>query len=356
MLSLSKNKTVNLNVTSQIHKHKYTYELVECIDDDHKVTITCPKHGPFDQIPSSHISGKSCNQCGHDKRIQNMIISKNKLIFMANYVHGAKYDYSKIEDALWDADKITVICKIHGDFRIKPTNLIGQAKGCTPCVKAKTGIESRWTNEEFIDMLKKVHVDDLFDYSKVDYLGSEKKITVVCKKHGDFDTWPYHHLRGSHKLGCPTCNHTTESFLMTWLQENYDKEHVIHQWTSEKCVNDKTNKRYRYDFIIGNVCIELDGPQHFKNVPCWNITIESALEKDVPKMNKLLNHNMSIIRIKQEDVWYNKIDWQTLLFEAIDMLDDMPPTVICIGSGYENHMVGVDEAFDTIVHPPIMND
>ncbi len=42
-----------------------------------------------------------------------------------------------------------------------------------------------------------------FDYSKVDYIDSQSKIIIVCKKHGDFLKTPAKHL--FHKHSCPSC-------------------------------------------------------------------------------------------------------------------------------------------------------
>ena len=45
------------------HHSKYDYSKVEYIDSKTIVTITCPKHGDFPQIPSEHLSGKGCKYC-----------------------------------------------------------------------------------------------------------------------------------------------------------------------------------------------------------------------------------------------------------------------------------------------------
>ena len=57
------------------------------------------------------------------------------------------------------------------------------------------------TKEEFLTQVREVH-GEKYDYSKVDYVGSDAKICVICPIHGEF--WPTanNHLRGS---GCPQC-------------------------------------------------------------------------------------------------------------------------------------------------------
>jgi len=59
----------------------------------------------------------------------------------------------------------------------------------------------RKTQEEFIEEARTKH-RDFYDYSKVSYVNSTTKVTLICPKHGDFEIAPGHHLRG---VGCRKC-------------------------------------------------------------------------------------------------------------------------------------------------------
>ena len=59
----------------------------------------------------------------------------------------------------------------------------------------------RKTTEQFIEDAKAVH-GDKYDYSKAEYIGYNKKLSIVCPQHGKFMQTPESHLRGS---GCPKC-------------------------------------------------------------------------------------------------------------------------------------------------------
>lgn len=50
-----------------VHKNKYKYDKVVYIDSRSPVTITCPKHGDFEQLPSNHLSGNGCPRCNNSK-------------------------------------------------------------------------------------------------------------------------------------------------------------------------------------------------------------------------------------------------------------------------------------------------
>lgn len=54
---------------------------------------------------------------------------------------------------------------------------------------------------DFIEKAKKTH-GDKYDYSKVEYIGSQKKVCVICPKHGEFWIRPNDHLSGH---GCKKC-------------------------------------------------------------------------------------------------------------------------------------------------------
>ena len=54
---------------NEIHNHKFNYELLKYINSITKVKIICPKHGIFEQIPSSHLNGCGCKKCA-DKSIE----------------------------------------------------------------------------------------------------------------------------------------------------------------------------------------------------------------------------------------------------------------------------------------------
>jgi hypothetical protein len=55
--------------------------------------------------------------------------------------------------------------------------------------------------KEFINKAKEVH-GDKYDYSKVEYINSRTKITIICKVHSYFEQIPSKHLFGQ---GCPIC-------------------------------------------------------------------------------------------------------------------------------------------------------
>ena len=57
------------------------------------------------------------------------------------------------------------------------------------------------TTKQFIEDAQKVH-GNKYDYSKVEYINAQKKVCIICPKHGEFWQTPNSHLYGR---GCPKC-------------------------------------------------------------------------------------------------------------------------------------------------------
>jgi len=71
-----------------------------------------------------------------------------------------------------------------------------------PEYREKRSLELRRTNDEFINQLKVVYGDS-YDYSLVEYMGQNTKVTLICPKHDKFDQWCGHLTQG---IGCQKCS------------------------------------------------------------------------------------------------------------------------------------------------------
>jgi len=113
--------------------------------------------------------------------------------------HGDKFDYSLV-NYITARDKVTIICRIHGEFEQLPHNhLSGQ--GCQKCKTLKTIKRCEINNKQFIERAKLVH-GDKYDYSLSNYIKSRLKVTIICKEHGIFEQKANNHLNNR---GCPSC-------------------------------------------------------------------------------------------------------------------------------------------------------
>ena len=54
--------------SNMTHGGYYSYSKTTHIDNNGYVTITCPKHGDFNQKLQSHMTGSKCPKCSIEKR------------------------------------------------------------------------------------------------------------------------------------------------------------------------------------------------------------------------------------------------------------------------------------------------
>ena len=190
--------------SNEIHNNKYDYSKVKYINSQTKVCIICPEHGEFWVTPNNHLRGKGCPKCsGKYKTTQ-------EFIELAKKVHNNKYDYSKTI-FVNNATKVCIICPEHGEFWQGPYQHLN-GNGCPECAFEKTSERLRLTTKEFIRKACEVH-GDKYDYSKVEYVGNNTPVCIICPEHGEFWQTPASHWCGN---GCPKCasnyKYTTEEW------------------------------------------------------------------------------------------------------------------------------------------------
>lgn len=220
---------------------RYNYDKVVYHNTDTKVTITCNKHGDFEQVPNSHLKGSGCPKCSGNRRL-----TTKEFIFKAGAVHGDQYQYHKV-DYVNNSIKVTITCKTHGDFEQRPNGHL-KGKGCPKC---SSNVKS--TTEEFITKANAIH-GSRYKYHKVVYHNTNTKVAITCNKHGDFEQTPFRHLRGH---GCLRCSvdekkSTTEEFV-----------------TRANAVHRDQYKYHKVDYVNTNINVTITCKKHgdFEQTP-----------------------------------------------------------------------------------------
>lgn len=112
-------KCANRDVTTEefikkanlVHNNFYSYENVIYISHATKVKITCPKHGEFEQIPNSHLSGSGCSHC-------NRVVSKQEVAWL-NYLNidsNLRNKTLHIDNKVYKVDAVDLEKKIVWEF------------------------------------------------------------------------------------------------------------------------------------------------------------------------------------------------------------------------------------------------
>lgn len=135
---------------------------------------------------------------------------------------------------------------------------------------------------------------------------------------------------------CPKCKHKGEKKLFDVFNPHHNLQHGFPvNW----CKNYITNRKLPFDFLVLNkpIIIELDGIQHFKQVRDWNPPEEQQIN-DNYKMQRANENGYSVIRLLQEDVLYDRIDWVQHLLNTIDKITTekiVQNVYICENDEYE---------------------
>lgn len=194
-------------------------------------------------------------------------LTTETFVAKARKVHGDRYDYSKTEytGAL---KPVTIICRKHGEFVIRADNHIG-GYHCRQCLSdtqrkstsqfvtdltakytgkytvpedfkyktahtpitiicAKHGLFETTANrllsghecpkckggaaydkDKFVELARKVH-GDKYDYSQLKYINIKAQVKIICPIHGEFWQTPDSHLRG---CGCQMCSREKQSLI-----------------------------------------------------------------------------------------------------------------------------------------------
>jgi very-short-patch-repair endonuclease len=350
----------------KIHGDKYDYSLTEYKGSHTKVKIICPIHGEFKQLSVHHTKGGGCSKCSRNKKLtQEEFIERSKKIY------GDKYDYSKTKYINLNT-KVEIVCKIHGSFIQSPEHHMN-GHSCSFCNNV-----GRKTTEQYIEKAKKTH-NNFYDYSLTEFINNKIKVKIICPKHGEFLQDPKHHLNG---VGCPSCNiMTTEIFieksknihgnLYGYSKVNYIRsnkkiiiecfrhgnfeqepnnhlqgrgcpkcklssgEKIIHDYLSKNNIEFEIQKKFdeckyrkflKFDFFLSdyNICVEYDGEQHFTPINYFGgqNRFETTKITDNIKTTFCEKNGIFLLRINYKENIEEKLQWLINYLKTMKMIKD----------------------------------
>ena len=221
-------------IANIIHNYKFDYKKTAYVSSRIKVTITCPVHGDFIQLPTNHLK-YGCKKCATEYNKLKMC----DFIKIAKKIHSDFYDYSLVNFSS-NKSKINIICPKHGVF-LQSVNIHLCGHGCQKC-----GGSTKLTTEQFIKNAKKIH-GNTYNYSLTDYINQKVKVKIICNIHGTFIQKPSNHLAGHN---CPNCitNSKGEIQIKSFLEKN--NINFIPQYKFNDCIHPKTKWKLSFDFYL----------------------------------------------------------------------------------------------------------
>tara|TARA_Y100000310_G_C20697629_1_gene826825 strand:+ start:3851 stop:5029 length:1179 start_codon:yes stop_codon:yes gene_type:complete len=278
-----------------------------------KIKAKCNLHGCYFWVtPRNHIQGRGCKVCGKISGAEELsklfALTAEEFILAARSIHGRKYDYSRV-DYKNSATDIWIGCSMHGFWSTRPGQHIYKGSGCPQCGIETTTRKCTHSLEDFIEKAGRVHGQDKFDYSKVDYCNSGTKVCIVCNDcKNDFWQMPAAHLSNH---GCPYCKRKNEKLLYALLKIQFSFCQIKTHYKIWDSYRDYKHRRY-CDFWLENlhtkVMIEYDGEQHFKPVR-FNSISQGKAEKIFERQKKVdkldaefcKQNNILLWRVRYDD-------------------------------------------------------
>lgn len=132
-VSLRKSSEEFVQQANITHQNKFDYSKMVYINSDTPIIIICPIHGEFKQRPGSHLNSKfGCRQCDNDYKSKTHSMGTDEFIKRSEKLYGDRFDYKETE-FISSHKHVTLICKQHGSFSIKPTDHLRNYCICRKC-------------------------------------------------------------------------------------------------------------------------------------------------------------------------------------------------------------------------------
>jgi hypothetical protein len=306
-----KKKTLSefIEASRKKYGNKFDYSLAEYNASYKLITLICPNGHTFQIRPSTHLGSNSkggCKKC-HFNNLPNILTKYNQTSFIeaCNKVHNNTYEYNKVIYTSLQ-DKITITCKIHGDFIQKASHHVCNKHGCIKCGRIKTEASQVLSEKDIESKLikfNKIHKNK-YTYGKIYRENKILWLEIICPKHGSHITRFFNHEKGH---GCPKCVSVRSNVQIQWLNYMQIRDGFIQHSdnigeyivpNTKLCVdgyNKKTNTIYEFqgDFWHGNPDIYNLDSINSK----LDISFRELYDKTMNKINKLHNMGYNVVYI-----------------------------------------------------------
>uniref|UniRef100_A0A6C0D5K7 Uncharacterized protein n=1 Tax=viral metagenome TaxID=1070528 RepID=A0A6C0D5K7_9ZZZZ len=312
---IEKAKQKFVDEANKIHNDKYDYSKSIYLSATDNIIIICKNHGEFQQTPNTHLNGGGCKKCSIENTRIRMSITWETYKEQLQNLHNNEYDYSKV---IWNGsdNEITVICNIHGDFIIR-AQYHKNGRGCQKCSKENKIQYNKHNKDIFIENAIQKW-GNKFDYSKVDYIDSNNKVIVICKKHGEIEIFPPNHLN----YGCGACGRETNKRNIE-LKEKCKTEFISKANNIHKNIYDYSSSEYQ-DAITKVIVIckkhgefKITPNNHLRGRGCPDCGLEAS---KISKLKSLEEYQPEFIKL-----YGDKYDYSSVVWEG----GSKPITVIC---------------------------
>jgi very-short-patch-repair endonuclease len=225
--------------------------------------------------------------------------------FLERVLDNDHYVYLIDNDDLKSHDIIKIKCEKHNSiFEQKVYIHLSGSTGCRECYMDKIKSKNKLGINEFIKRCNLKH-KNYYDYSKVTFVDTKTKVTIICPEHGEFYPTPSNHMNGSK---CPNCAHRIKIENQKITFDEFVKKS-----------NKMFNNRYIY-FDNGNFdykrLIKCECSTHgvFNLNPERHLTRLSECPKCIEDRNKV---SIDEFIIKSNIIFNNKYNYSLVNFKTL---------------------------------------
>ena len=119
------------------------------------------------------------------------------------------------------------------------------------------------TTNQFIEDAKKIH-GEKYNYSLVEYIGSNNKVKIICPIHGVFEQRPSNHLTG---YNCNKCNKSYKLTTEDFINKSKEIHGELYDYSLTKYINNRNKvkiicpvhgefEQLAANHIIGRGCVK----------------------------------------------------------------------------------------------------
>lgn len=138
-----------IEISNNVHSHKYDYSNSIYIGNKVKLEIICPSHGSFYQKPNSHMSGGGCPSCISSKGESKIseILNYYGIPFIREYkIDGYKYRYD------FFLPEQNILIEYQGQQHYYPVKAFGGETGHLDC-KKRDILKSKIAAEKMVPLI-----------------------------------------------------------------------------------------------------------------------------------------------------------------------------------------------------------
>ena len=152
----------------EIHGNKYSYSFVNYINMITKVSITCPAHGNFNQLPKNHIEGKGCPKCKCNiSKGEKMIINylnKNNIKYITQKTFNECKHINKLRFDFY-LPKLNIIIEFDGKQHFAPIKFFGGINEHKN-IQIRDNIKNKYCKENKIYLIRIPYYENVEDILK----------------------------------------------------------------------------------------------------------------------------------------------------------------------------------------------